>query len=83
MTDEPERKCDPEDIICQMTVLSHLKGLKSALGEDRFKTDFPELQGLDERITSRESELLEALGKCGLEPGIEVEKTNTEEGKGE
>jgi len=69
MVEEPvERLCDVDDLLCQMTALSHLKGLKNVLGDEKYQTEFPELQSLDAKITSRESELREALGKCGLSP---------------
>ena len=61
-------ECDTDDLMCQMLVLSHLNGLRSALGEERYKADFPELQGLDARIKSQESTLRETLGRCGLKP---------------
>ena len=79
MVEEPERKCDPDDIVCQMRILSNLKGLQSALGDEAFKSRFPELEGLDEKLTTRISEqdisLKEAMGRCGLLP---VEKAGEE-----
>jgi len=71
MTIEPEKpRCDIDDLLCQMQVLSHLKGMKSILGEEKFKGNFPELEGLDEklvdRIGSQETTLREALENCGL-----------------
>lgn len=70
MAEEPERKCDVDDILCQMAVLGHLRGLQSVLGEERYRVDFPELQGLDEKVRSQESTLRETLGRCGL-PSLE------------
>jgi len=61
-------ECNVEDILCQMTVLGHLKGLQSVLGEERYRADFPELQGLSEKISSREVSLRETLGKCVENP---------------
>jgi len=70
---EDKKICDPEDLMCQMLALSHLKGLKSVLGEERYQLEFPELQSLDEKITSREASLKDTLGKCSLEPVAESE----------
>ena len=66
-------ECNVDDLLCQMTALSHLKGLKSVLGEERYQLEFPELQSLDEKITSREASLRDTLGRCGLEPVAESE----------
>ena len=60
--------CDPEDILCKMTALAHLKGLKTALGEDRYLEEFPELRGLDEKLASRETSLKATLAECVREP---------------
>lgn len=81
----PEMKCDPEDIVCQMQVLGHLKGLRGVLGEEQFKLDFPELDILDDKIKSREADLKEALERCGLpsigepEAEIKMEEKNIEQ----
>jgi len=72
-------ECNVDDILCQLTALSHLKGLKSVLGEEKYRAEFPELQNLDEKITSREVSLRDTLGKCGLEPVVEVEELNQTE----
>lgn len=79
MPEDSEKVCDVDDILCQMTALAHLKGLKSALGEEKYRTDFPELQGLDEKISIREFTLREALGRCGL-PSLEETEEITEGG---
>ena len=73
MTDE-KPKCDIDDLLCQMGVLSHLKGMQSLLGNEKFKTSFTEFEGLDtvltSKIQSQETTLKEALEKCGL-PEVE------------
>lgn len=84
MTNENEiQKCDVEDILCQMEILSNLRGLQSALGDERFKTQFPELEGLSgqvsERIAKQDTSLKEALERCGLTPTEEVERETTVE----
>jgi len=64
--------CDVDDIICQVNALSHLKGLKTVLGNDRYRSEFPELQGLEEKIASREVSLKESLGRCGIKISPEL-----------
>lgn len=70
-------ECDIDDILCQIVALTHLKGLKDALGEEKFRTEFPEFeelsQKLPERIASRETSIREALKRCGLPPVEETE----------
>lgn len=80
MGEETEKQCDPEDMMCQMIALSHLKGLKSVLGEERYRVEFPELQSLDEKITSREASLRETLSRC-VHPVLT--ETELEEGTAE
>jgi len=86
MTEGEKVRCDVDDLMCQMAALSHLKGLKGVLGEERFKSSLPELEGLDEKLTERisnqESNLREAFEKCGLptlEEPTEAEPTPPEE----
>jgi len=75
MTEE-KPKCDIGDLLCQMQILSHLRGIKSVLGDEKFKASFTELEGLDtilvEKISSQETTLEEALEKCGLSETEEV-----------
>lgn len=59
-----ETECNVDDVLCQMMALSHLKGLKSVLGEEKYRAEFPELQSLDEKIASRETILRETLNRC-------------------
>lgn len=61
-------ECDVDDILCQSMALAHLKGLKNVLGNERYKTEFPELQALDEKITSREESLRTTLAACVDKP---------------
>lgn len=71
-------ECNIEDIVCQMQVLSHLKGIQGILGEEKFNSDFPEFDGLDmvltERISTGEATLNETLKACGLSEEPEVEE---------
>ena len=56
--------CDVDDILCNSMALAHLKGLRDTLGEDRFREEFPELKGLDEKIAVREADLRTSLEGC-------------------
>lgn len=88
MNGETEKvRCDIDDIMCQIEALNHLKGLQNVMGDEKFRSSFPELEGLGEKLTEkiqgqRES-LQEALERCGLpvleevEPSAEV-KTGTD-----
>ena len=81
MTEENIKKeCDIDDILCQMQALTHLKGLQSALGEEKFRESFPELEGLGEKLTDKiknqETSLREALERCKLP---DMEETSREE----
>jgi len=68
MTQEEKPKCDVDDIICHRTALNYLQGLQQVLGTDKFKADFPELEGISAIITEKskklESSLQESLAKC-------------------
>ena len=71
-------ECNMDDLICQMQVLGHLKGIKSTLGEEKFKEDMPELAGLaeslPERIATKQKALEETMINCGLlQPEEKVE----------
>lgn len=79
MSEESENPCDVDDLLCQMSALLHLKGLKSVLGDEKYRLEFPELQSLDEKISSRETTLRETLGKCGLPALDEPEEEREEE----
>lgn len=79
-------ECDIDDLVCQIQILAHLKGMQSLLGDEKFKTSYPEFEGLDttlkEKIEIGEGTLREALDRCGLSPMeeiIAVEETVKEE----
>ncbi len=72
-------ECNVDDILCQSMALAHLKGLKNVLGEERYREEFPELQSLDEKITSREASLRETLGRCKLGSVTGAEELNPSE----
>lgn len=70
MTEELEKRCDIDSIFCQMQALSYLKGLQSLLGDERFRSRLPELDGLGEKMTKRikeqENNLRESMKIYGL-----------------
>lgn len=65
--------CDVDDILCQVETLRHLRGLKKEMGSEAFKTKYPELIGIEEKlateIQAQKGNLKEALESCGS--GIE------------
>ncbi len=36
MSEEERKPCDVDDVVCQMEVPAHLKGLKKGLGNEQF-----------------------------------------------
>jgi len=67
-------ECDVDDLICQMTALAHLKGLKSVLGNERYLEEFPELSSLDEKIAARDASFKETMARCVEQPpAVETE----------
>ncbi len=79
-------ECNVDDILCQMGVLQNLRGLQQGMGTETFLKEFPELEGMDEKLTAKiESSTLavsEALAKCGKtvseEIGVEPRTVNLE-----
>lgn len=62
-------ECNVDDILCQMGVLQNLRGLQTGMGNETFLKEFPELQGMDEKLTAKieqgTANLKESLAKCG------------------
>jgi len=62
-------KCNVDDILCKMGVLQNLRGLQKGMGDETFLKEFPELEGMDEKLTAkieaRQLAVDEALSKCG------------------
>ena len=50
MSEGEKSPCDVDDVVCQMEVLAHLRGLQKGLGNSQFLDKSPELAGLDEAI---------------------------------
>ncbi len=75
-SERKESKCSVGDILCQMQVLSHLRGMQSAFGDEEFKSKFPEFDGWDKKIVDtiarQEVDLNETLKSCGLSSAEEL-----------
>jgi len=65
-----EEECNIDDILCQLRVLDHLRGIRAAIGDIKFPEIFPEFKGLDDTLTEKmimqDKSLREMLQKCGL-----------------
>ena len=77
MAEDPQRpKCDVDDIVCQLGMLSHLRGMQASLGSEDFKSKFPEFEGWDQKIVDtiqrQEVNLSEALKNCSLSSAVEL-----------
>lgn len=80
MEDEPQiRKCNPDDILCQMQALNTLEGMQTFIKSDKFRAKFPDAAEMEEviaeRIIEQELKLKETFEKCGL-PVPEEESNN-------
>lgn len=62
-------ECNVDDILCQIRVLGHLKGLQDEMGKEGFSTEFPELTGLGEHLETKiefqRGKLRDSLVACG------------------
>lgn len=83
---EQRKPCNPDDVICQMEVLRHLKGLEDQLGSEAFLEKYPEAKTLQERISgevTRQQEVVDqGMAECTEEevPAAEAEaEEETEE----
>lgn len=72
MSEERKQPCDPDDVVCQMEVLRHVKGLQEQLGNEAFIERFPELQTLKDRLPDeirRQEEVVEqSISDCTEQP---------------
>ena len=61
-------ECNTEDILCQIEILRHLRGLKQELGNEQLRAKFPELGELDKRISEaiplQKEEVRSTLARC-------------------
>ena len=62
-------ECNVDDILCQIEVLRSMRALQTALGDETFTEEFPELAGLDakliDKINAQRGDIREALAECG------------------
>ena len=69
-------ECNVDDILCQVGVLQNLRGLQAGMGNEAFLNEFPELQGLDSKLTAKiessTESLKTAVAKCGRITSEEV-----------
>lgn len=49
--EQPRKPCNTEDVVCQMEVLRHLKGLSEQLGNEAFLEKYPEAAALREKLS--------------------------------
>lgn len=77
MAEKPERKCDVDDILCQMELLGKMKNLHGAFQDEDFRKEFPSLVELEpqlsEAINTREANIRQVLERCNLPPLEEIE----------
>lgn len=86
MPEEPEgKRCDPEDIICQMETLLKMRNLRSAFDDEKFREKYPSLvelsDKLDESIKEETADIKQRLGSCNLPAEITEEITEPEKEK--
>lgn len=78
---EEEKRCDPDDIICQAERLDKMKNMRETFDDEEFKEKYPSLvelkDRLDESIKAEEEDLKRRREICNLpadiEKGIEEE----------
>lgn len=79
MEQQKEKPCNPDDVVCQMEVLRHLKGLKEQLGNEAFLEKYPEgktlIERLPQEITSQQERVDQVIGNCGRPEEEEIHVT--------
>lgn len=64
------KKCDVDDLMCQMRLMGHLEGMKNIMGTDKFQQLYPEYAGLAEatsiKLEEQKTTLRSSLESCGL-----------------
>jgi len=72
--------CNVEDILCQIEALKALRTLQSSLGNETFSEEWPELVGLDDKLSDRiattKGDLKSALAQCGNVDLAEIDLGN-------
>lgn len=73
MTEQPEKKCNIDDLLCQMQVLNHLEGMKNLIGTEKFQEKYPDFKELADVVRERMGEqrgtIKEIMERCGLDTG--------------
>jgi len=64
MSEDPKKTCDRDDVVCQMEVLRHLKGLNEQLGNEAFLEKYPEAVALKEKLSGQVEKQEEAVAKA-------------------
>lgn len=81
------RECDIDDILCQIEVLRSMRSLRSAMDNETFMKEFPELEGLDNKllikIQTTKGDIREALAQCGNIDLAEIAEFEGNEGSEE
>ena len=78
--------CNVEDIMCHVNTLKSLRELRTSMGSESFMSEFPELEGLEgklsDKIENTEGGLEALLERCGNEDlaKIDISETSDEEG---
>ena len=79
--------CNVDDILCKIEALRSMRALQAALGKESFSAEFPELEGVDEKlsrsITTSQGDLKSALAKCGNVDLAGLEEEGLEEYDGD
>ena len=78
MSDQDEKpKCDIDDLMCQVEMMTYLQGMQRLLGSDKFQERYPELADVGSVVTERVQQqtvtIKEAFARCGLVPPTEEE----------
>lgn len=83
MAEDSQPRCDVDDLLCQMRLMSHLEGLQSIMGTDKFKEQYPDFAELQNTVTGRlekqKENIRTSMEKCGLPIPQELEEEVQEE----
>lgn len=68
-----EKRCDIDDLLCQMQTLNLLQGMERLIGTEKFQESYPEFKGLGnvvkERMGEQRGTIKEMMDKCGISTG--------------
>lgn len=61
-------ECNIDDILCKIRTIESIKTLRSAMGNEAFIQEFPELEGLDtkllEKLDVTKADVQKAIARC-------------------